>query len=76
MIMGFAEAGRMFKDVWSLYKKYAARRLDEAELEEFRDKVREVYEKYNTPFAKKIFLALVDEVERTANFYDRRVKGE
>lgn len=66
----------MFKDVWSLYKKYAARRLDEAELEGFRDKVSEVYEKYKTPFAKKIFLALVDEVERTANFYDRRGKGE
>ena len=76
MIMGFTEAGRMFRDVWSLYKKYAARRSDEAELAEFKDEVSVIYERYGTPFAKEFLLAVVGEIERTAKFYDGQRKGE
>ena len=76
MIMGFTEAARMFRDAWNLYKKYAARKVDKAELEEFTCKVGAVYEKYKTPFAKEIILAVVGEIERAAKFYDRRRKGE
>lgn len=71
MIMGFTEAGRMFRDVWSLYKKYAARRSDETELAELRDEVSVIYERYRTPFAKEILLVVVGEIERAARFYDR-----
>ncbi|EOS78973.1 hypothetical protein C817_03496 [Dorea sp. 5-2] len=76
MIMGFTEASRMFRDVWSLYRRYAARRLDEAGMDEVRDCVSVVYEKYKAPFAKEILLAVVGEIERTARFYDRKEKGE
>lgn len=75
MIMGFTEACSMFGDVWSLYKKYAVRRSDESELTELRDQVSVVYEKYRTPFAKEILLAVVGEIERTAKFYGGQGKG-
>lgn len=76
MITGFTEAVHLFRDVWSLYKRYAAERSDEAELEKFMDKVNVIYEKYKTPFAKEILLAVVGEIERTAKFYYRREKGD
>ncbi len=76
MIMGFTEARRLFRDVWSLYKKYAARRSDEAELAELRDEVSLIYERYGTPFAKEILQVVVGEIERTAKFYDGQRKGE
>ena len=76
MIMGFTEVSRMFREVWRLYKKYAARKLDEAELVEFSDQVRVIYERYRTPFAKGLLLAVVCEIERVTKFYDRRRKGE
>ena len=72
MIMGFTEASRMFRDVWGFYRRYAVRELGESELEKFRDKVSE---KYKTPFAKELLLAVVAEIERTAKFYDSRRKG-
>lgn len=75
MIMGFTEASRMFRDVWSLYKQYAVRRLDEKELEEFVRKAGTMYEKYTTPFAKETFIAVVGEIERTAKFYNIQTKG-
>ena len=75
MIMGFTEASRMFRDVWGFYRRYAVRELGESELEKFRDKVSEIYEKYKTPFAKELLLAVVAEIERTAKFYDSRRKG-
>lgn len=75
MIMGFTEVSRMFRDVWGLYRRYAARELGEAELEEFGDKVSEIYERYKTPFAKELLLAVVAEIERAAKFYDSRRKG-
>lgn len=76
MITGFTEASHMFRDIWCLYKKYAARELDEAGLEGFREQVREIYGRYRTPFAKGLLLAVVCEIERVAKFYDRRRKGE
>lgn len=76
MIMGFTEVTRMFRDVWNLYKRYAARELDEKELEEFTCKVNVVYDKYKTPFAKAILLAVIGEIERVTKFYDKRLKGE
>lgn len=76
MITGFTEAVHLFQDIWSLYKRYAAKRLDGAELEKFVDNVSAIYEKYKTPFAKEILLAMVGEIERTARFYDEREKGE
>lgn len=75
MIMGFTEASRMFRDVWSLYKGYAARQLNEKELEEFVNKASGVYEKYRMPLAKDVITAVVGEIERTAKFYDNRAKG-
>lgn len=76
MIMGFTEAVHLFRDVWSLYKRYAVKRSDETELEKFMDKVSAIYEKYKTPFAKETLLAVVGEIERTAKFYDKREKGD
>lgn len=76
MITGFTEASHMFRDIWCLYKKYAARELDEVGLEGFRDQVREIYERYKTPFVKEILLAVVGEIERMTKFYDKRRKGE
>ena len=45
-------------------------------MDEVRDCVSVVYEKYKAPFAKEILLAVVGEIERTARFYDRKEKGE
>ncbi len=76
MIMGFAEASRMFRDVWSLYRKYAARRLDDTEMEDFTCRVSDIYGKYKTPFAKVLLMAVVEEIERVSKFYEKRAKGE
>lgn len=76
MITGFIEAVHLFQDIWSLYKRYAAKRSNEAELEKFMGKVSAIYEKYKTPFAKEILLAVVGEIERTVRFYNKWEKGE
>ena len=56
-------------------QEICSQEVGEAGMDEFRDHVSVVYEKYKAPFAKEILLAVVGEIERTARFYDRQEKG-
>lgn len=67
-IMNFTDAYRMLKDVWKLYKKYAARKLTDVELESFTVDAQVIYEKYKAPFARDLVLAVIEEIGRTADF--------
>lgn len=67
-IMNFTDAYHILKDVWKLYKKYAARKLTDAELESFTVDAQMIYEKYKAPFAKDLILAVIEEINRTVNF--------
>ena len=72
-IMSIAEAFSMFCDVWNLYKTYAGRWLDDAERDNFRDDARRIYEKYQTPFAKELLLAVINnEIDRTLKILEKR----
>lgn len=71
-IMNFTDAYHMLKDVWKLYKKYAARKLTDAELESFTVDAQVIYKKYKTPFAKDIVYAVIEEIGRTADFMENR----
>lgn len=76
-IMSISEAFSMFRDTWNLYKTYAGRWLDEAERENFRDDARKVYEKYQTPFAKELILAVINnEIDRTLKILEKREKND
>lgn len=69
MVMGVTEAFRMVCGMWGLYKKYAARRLDEKEMEQFTAEARDIYGRYRTPFAKEMVLAVANEIERNVKFF-------
>ena len=71
-IMNFTDAYRMLKDVWNLYKKYVARELTDAEMESFIVDAQVIYKKYETPFAKDIVYAVIEEIGRTADFMENR----
>lgn len=76
-IMSISEAFSMFCDVWNLYKTYAGRWLDDEEREHFRDDARKVYEKYQTPFAKELILAVINnEIDRTLKILEKREKND
>lgn len=76
-IMSIAEAFSMFRDVWNLYKTYAGRWLDDAERDNFRDDARRIYEKYQTPFAKELLLAVINnEIDRTLKILEKRKEIE
>lgn len=64
MVMAFMDAFYMLKDAWNIYKKYAAQYMDDEMLEMFTEDIQKVYEKYQSPFAKDIVLALIAEIER------------
>lgn len=75
-IMSIPEAFSMFRDVWNLYKTYAGRWLEDAERERFRDEARKVYEKYQTPFAKELILAVIsNEIDRTLKILEREKRS-
>lgn len=71
-IMNFTDACRMMKDVWKLYKKYAARKLADVELESFIVDAQVIYKKYKTPLARDIVHAVIEEIGRTADFMENR----
>ena len=71
MIMKFTDVSYMLSDVWNLYKKYAVRTLDDAELKKFSDEVEDIYNRYKTPFAKDIILAVISEIERSVKFFEK-----
>lgn len=74
-IMGIKDACNMFGDVWKLYKKYIARRLDEGELAVLACEAEAVYQKYKTPFAREVVLAALNEIDRAVKYLGSVGKG-
>lgn len=68
-IMGFTEAWHMLQDIWKLYKKYAARKLNDDELEKLIYEADKIHKKYKYPFTKDIIVALISELERSVNHF-------
>lgn len=64
MVMAFRDVFCLLKDVWNIYKKYAAQHMNDMIIESFTDEMNSVYEKYQSPLAKDIILALISEIER------------
>ena len=57
--MAFREVYNLFVDVWELYRKYGARRLDDAECEA-------INEKYQSDLAKDMLVSVIREVSKDA----------
>ena len=51
-IMAFREVYKLFVDAWELYRKYSARRLDDAECEAMAQEADAINEKYQSDLAK------------------------
>lgn len=64
MIMAFRDVFCLLKEMWNIYKKYAAQYMDDMRIETFINEMNAVYEKYQSPLAKDIALALIAEIER------------
>lgn len=47
-IMAFREVYKLFVDAWELYRKYSARRLDDAECEAMAQEADAINEKYQS----------------------------
>jgi hypothetical protein len=69
--MKLIDVSRLLGEVWNLYKKYGVRKLNDGELEKFSEESKVLFEKYKTPLAKDILLALVGEIERSAKFFEK-----
>lgn len=62
--MNVMDVYHMFREAWNLYRNFAGKNLSENEADEFIQKSSQVYEKYRTPFAKAVILAVTDEIDR------------
>lgn len=65
-IMAFREAYKLFVDVWGLYRKYSARRLDDAECEAMAQEADAINEKYQSDLAKDMLVSVIREVSKDA----------
>ena len=65
-IMAFREAYKLFVDAWALYRKYSARRLDDAECEAMAQEADAINEKYQSDLAKDMLVSVIREVSKDA----------
>lgn len=65
-IMAFREVYKLFVDVWELYRKYSARRLDDAECEAMVQEADAINEKYQSDLAKDMLVSVIREVSKDA----------
>lgn len=64
--MAFREVYKLFVDVWELYRKYGARRLDDAECEAMTREADAINEKYQSDLAKDMLVSVIREVSKDA----------
>ena len=64
--MAFREVYNLFVDVWELYRKYGARRLDDAEFEAMTREADAINEKYQSDLAKDMLVSVIREVSKDA----------
>ena len=64
--MAFREVYNLFVDVWELYRKYSARRLDDAECEAMAQEADAINEKYQSDLAKDMLVSVIREVSKDA----------
>lgn len=65
-IMAFREVYKLFVDAWGLYRKYSARRLDDAECEAMAQEADAINEKYQSDLAKDMLVSVIREVSKDA----------
>lgn len=65
-VMAFREVYNLFVDVWELYRKYGARRLDDAECEAVTREADAINEKYQSDLAKDMLVSVIREVSKDA----------
>lgn len=70
-MMNVTNGFHLFCDLWSLYRKYAGRKLTETELDAFREEAKWIYDRYGTLFAKEMLLAVINEIERNVKFFEK-----
>lgn len=64
--MAFREVYKLFVDVWELYRRYGARRLDDAECEAMTQEADAINEKYQSDLAKDMLVSVIREVSKDA----------
>ena len=69
-IMAFREVYKLFVDAWGLYRKYSARRLDDADCEAIAYAADVLYEKYQSDLAKDMLVSVIREVSKDARMKD------
>lgn len=69
-IMAFREVYKLFVDVWELYRKYGARRLDDAGCEAMTREADAINEKYQSDLAKDMLVSVIREVSKDARMKD------
>ena len=70
-IMSITETFQLFVDMWKLYKKYAGRKLNDTEMDNFRDESMKIHTRYQTALAKEFILAVNNEIDRTLKFLEK-----
>ena len=65
-ILAFREVYKLFVDAWELYRKYSARRLDDAECEAMAQEADAINEKYQSDLAKDMLVSVIREVSKDA----------
>lgn len=70
--MAFRDAYHMLREVWFLYRKYAACDLADLEMEDLLGEAEQLRIKYHAPFADEILIAVVNELSRIAKMNERK----
>lgn len=63
-IQSGTEEFELFRDFWNLYKENAIVENNDAYFEKVVQDVENFYQKYKTPFAKDLGIAIVNDIER------------
>lgn len=63
-IQSGTEEFELFRDFWNLYKENAIVENSEAYFEKVQHDIDNFYQKYKTPFAKELGIAVANEMER------------
>nr|DAO44244.1 MAG TPA: hypothetical protein [Caudoviricetes sp.] len=69
-IMAFRDVCKLFVDVWMLYRKYGARRLDDAECEAMTQEADAINEKYQSDLAKDMLVSVIRQVAKDVRMKD------
>lgn len=72
--MAFREVYKLFVDVWELYRKYSARRLDDAECEAMAQEADAINEKYQSDLAKDMLVSVIRKVSKDARMKRKDVE--